>query len=273
MNPSESLSLIDSHCHLNFLDLSPFNDDLNEVMQQAQQAGVSHLLSVCVEIKDLPALHAIAERFSNVSTSVGCHPNDVGTTILTPEALIQHAQHPSCIAFGETGLDYYRTEAAEEQASQQASFRAHIQAALTAKKPLIIHTRQAAEDTLRVMQEEQAHHIGGVMHCFSEDWDIAKRALDLNFYISFSGIVTFKNALILQEVAKKVPLERILIETDAPYLAPVPHRGQQNHPAFVRYVAIQLATLRGEPLEKIAHQTTENFYQCFRFNASHSRPG
>lgn len=267
MSLSESLSFIDSHCHLNFLDLTSFNHDLNEVMQQAQLAGVRHMLSVCVEIKDLPALHAIAERFSNVSTSVGCHPNDVGTTVLTPEQLVEYSQHASCIAFGETGLDYYRSETAEEQVLQQASFRAHIQAALAAQKPLIIHTRQAAEDTLRVMQEEQAQHIGGVMHCFSEDWSIAKRALDLNFYISFSGIVTFKNAVALQDVAKKVPLDRLLIETDAPYLAPVPHRGQQNHPALVKYVAMQLATLRAESLERIAHQTSSNFYQCFRISA------
>lgn len=268
MNPSESLSLIDSHCHLNFLDLTPFNHDLNEVIKQAQQAGVQHMLSVCVEIKDLPALHAIAEQFAHVSTSVGCHPNDVGANVLTPEQLVQYSQHASCIAFGETGLDYYRSENKQEQLMQQASFRAHIQAALAAKKPLIIHTRQAAEDTLRLMQEEQAHHIGGVMHCFSEDWDIAKRALDLNFYISFSGIVTFKNAVALQDVAKKIPLDRILIETDAPYLAPVPHRGQQNHPALVKYVAMQLATLRGESLERIAHQTTKNFYTCFRLSDS-----
>jgi TatD DNase family protein len=183
---------------------------------------------------------------------------------VTAKLLCEMAANPSCIAIGETGLDYYRTKTQEAQDIQRLRFREHIKAALTMSKPLIIHTREAAEDTLKILEEENAKAIGGVMHCFSENLDIALRAIDLNFYISFSGIVTFKNATTLQEVAQKVPLERILIETDSPYLAPVPFRGQQNHPALVKYVAEAIATLRGIEYEAVAKATTDNFYRCFR---------
>jgi TatD DNase family protein len=256
--------LVDSHCHLNFLDLTDFDNDMDHVILQAKANGVEHMLCVCVEPSDLPALHQLAARYSNISTSVGVHPNTELNNELDEEQLTSLAAHPSCIAIGETGLDYYRTETTEARQLQQERFRQHIRASLATSKPLIIHTRQAAEDTLLLMEEENAKDIGGVMHCFSEDWEVARRALDLNFYISFSGIVTFKNATLLQEVAKKVPLDRMLIETDSPYLAPTPFRGKQNHPALVKQVALALSDLRQLDYDIIAKETTSNFYQCFR---------
>lgn len=256
--------LVDSHCHLNFLDLTDFNHDMDQVILQAEANGVEHMLCVCVEPGDIPAIQQLALRYDNISTSVGVHPNTELKDELDAAQLQSLAAHPSCIAIGETGLDYYRTETTEARQSQQERFRQHIRASLATSKPLIIHTRQAAEDTLLLMEEEQAKDIGGVMHCFSEDWDIARRALDLNFYISFSGIVTFKNATVLQEVAKKVPLDRILIETDSPYLAPTPFRGKQNHPALVKQVALALSDLRKIDYDTIARETTSNFYRCFR---------
>lgn len=256
--------LVDSHCHLNFIDLTDFNNDLNEVIKQARENDLSHFLCVCVELDDYPTLCQIAETYSDISISVGLHPNSEIAKEPSAEQLVNLAKHPACIAIGETGLDYYRTETESAQALQKDRFRAHIQASRSSAKPLIIHTRQAAEDTLLLMKEERADDIGGVMHCFSEDWDIAKRALDLNFYISLSGIVSFKNATALHEVAKKIPKDRLLIETDAPYLAPVPYRGKQNHPALVKYVALALSELRQVSYEELAEQTTENFYRCFK---------
>jgi len=257
-------SLVDSHCHLNMLDLSEFNDEMDNVILQARTNGVTHMLCVCVEPTDLPALYEIAANYSNISISVGIHPNTEMESEFDALTLVELSRHPACIAIGETGLDYYRTTTEEARELQRGRFREHIRAAIASSKPLIIHTREAAEDTLLLMAQENASNIGGVMHCFAEDWDIARRALDLNFYISFSGILTFKNALMLKEVAKKVPLDRILIETDAPYLAPVPFRGKQNHPALVKEVAIALRELRGVDFETIATHTTDNFYRCFR---------
>lgn len=256
--------LIDSHCHLNFLDLTDFNQDLNQVLAEAKANDVEHFLCVCVELNDYPQLEKIATQYPNVNISVGVHPNNDMDHSVTAETLCKLAANPACIAFGETGLDYYRTHTEEAQEAQRQCFREHIKAALIAQKPLIIHTRQAAEDTIKLMAEENAKQIGGVMHCFAESLDIAKQAIDLNFYISFSGIITFKNATALQEVAKQVPLERILIETDSPYLAPVPFRGKQNHPALVKYVAEGLAALRGISYDEVAEATTKNFYECFR---------
>lgn len=258
--------LVDSHCHLNFIDLSDFDNSLDNVLQAAELNQVSHFLSVCVELEDYPKLCELAEQYKNISISVGIHPNNETEQEPDAEALVQLASHPACIAIGETGLDYYRTTTEEAQEAQRQRFRTHIQAAITSGKPLIIHTRQAAVDTLKVMTEANADHIGGVMHCFSEDWDIAQQAMDLNFYISLSGILTFKNATMLQEVAKKLPLDRILIETDSPYLAPVPFRGKQNHPALVKYVALALSELKGIDYEDVAQQTTENFYRCFKIS-------
>lgn len=256
--------LIDSHCHLNFLDLTEFNKDLSQVLSKAKENGVQHFLSVCVELKDYPQLEKIAAEYQNVSISVGVHPNTEMDYPLTAQMLCDLAANPACIALGETGLDYYRTLTEEAQEVQRSMFREHIKASHITSKPLIIHTRQAAEDTLQLMGEENAQQIGGVMHCFAENLDIAHRAMDLNFYISFSGIVTFKNAKALQEVAKKIPLERMLIETDSPYLAPVPFRGKQNHPALVKHVAEAIALLRGISYEEVAKATTDNFYKCFK---------
>ncbi|MBA2648560.1 MAG: TatD family hydrolase [Legionella sp.] len=255
--------LIDSHCHLNFISLDEFNQDMAEVLARANAQDVEHFLCVCVELSDYPELERLAQSYPNISISVGVHPNSDMSPPVTSEILCDLAKNPQCIAIGETGLDYYRTTADDEQEIQRHRFRAHIQAAIKSSKPLIIHTRQSAEDTLKIMAEENASTIGGVMHCFSENLDIATRAMELNFYISFSGIVTFKNATVLQEVAKKIPLNRILIETDAPYLAPVPFRGKQNHPALVKYVAEAIAQLRGISYEEVARATTQNFKTCF----------
>lgn len=255
--------IVDSHCHLNFLDLTDFNNDMAEVLSKAHANGVEHFLCVCVDLSDYPQLEQLAKDYKQISISVGVHPNSEMEHPVTAETLIDLAANPDCIAIGETGLDYYRTETDEAQDMQRDRFRQHIKAALSTKKPLIIHTRQAAEDTLKLMKEENAEQIGGVMHCFAEDLDIALRSIDLNFYISFSGIVTFKNAISLQEVARKIPLDRILIETDSPYLAPVPYRGKQNHPALVKHVAETIAQLRGMEYEEIARISTENFYRCF----------
>lgn len=256
--------LVDSHCHLNFLDLTDFNQDMANVLAQAKDNGVQHFLCVCVELSDYPKLEQLAADYPNISISVGVHPNTEMDYPVTAEMLCDLAANPACIALGETGLDYYRTHTEEAQEEQRARFRAHIKAALTTSKPLIIHTRQAAEDTIKLMAEENAQKIGGVMHCFAESLDIAHQAIDLNFYISFSGIVTFKNATALQEVARNVPLDRMLIETDSPYLAPVPFRGKQNHPALVKHVAEALAELRGLSYAEIAEITTRNFHNCFR---------
>lgn len=255
--------LIDSHCHLNRLDLTEFDNHLDKVIDEARANGVTHMLCVSVERADWPILRQIAANYSEVSFSVGVHPDTAFPEALTVSTLVTASEDKHCVALGETGLDFYRAESDDLKFDQIDRFRAHIQASRLTKKPLIIHTRQAAEETLQTMQEEDARDAGGVMHCFTETWDIAKRAMDLNFYISFSGIVSFKNATALQEVAKKMPLDRILIETDAPYLAPVPYRGKQNHPAYVKHVATALSQLRGEPFEKIATVTAENFYSCF----------
>lgn len=255
--------LIDSHCHLNRLDLSEFDNQLDNVLNQAKANGVAHMLCVSVELDDWPILRDLAERYPQVSVSVGVHPDTECLDTFDVTQLMEYAQDPHCVALGETGLDFYRAETDAIRDNQCFRFRTHIQTALQTQKPLIIHTRQAAEETLNIMQAENARDIGGVMHCFTESWDIAKRAMDLNFYISLSGIVSFKNATALHEVAKKMPLDRLLIETDSPYLAPVPFRGKQNHPALVKHVAEALSQLRNEPFEKIAAATTDNFYRCF----------
>lgn len=258
--------LVDSHCHLNFLDLTDFNHDITNVLAQAKANDVGHFLCVCVDLADYPQLEKLAMEHSNINISVGVHPNSDLEFPIASQLLCDLAVNPYCIAIGETGLDYYRTHSEEAREAQRDRFREHIKAALHTSKPLIIHTREAAEDTLALMREEGADQIGGVMHCFAESLDVARKAIDLNFYISFSGIVTFKNATALQEVAQQIPLNRILIETDSPYLAPVPFRGKQNHPALVKYVAEALAELRGISVDEIAKSTTQNFYNCFNLN-------
>jgi len=255
------IQLIDSHCHLHLMDLTEFHGSVAEVIQNARAHELSHMLCVGTTLEDTAKIIDFAEHFNDVSASVGLHPNEPVDEEPSIETLVKLANHPKVVAIGETGLDYYRTPA--EQPWQQQRFRTHIQAAIEIKKPLIIHTRAARSDTLKILQEEKADIIGGVFHCFTEDWATAEAAMELNFYVSFSGIVTFKNAKELQEVAKRIPIERMLIETDAPYLAPMPHRGKMNQPAYVRYVAEFLSELKEIPLEVLAKQTTENFYNLF----------
>jgi len=254
--------LVDSHCHLDRLDLSQYDNNLDLAIKAAQGLGVGHFLCVCIDIDNFPAVLKIAERYQNVFASVGVHPTEIIPMEPSHEELAKLAQHPKVIALGETGLDYYRDDSNKE--IQQERLRNHIRAAKEVKKPLIIHTRQAREDTIAILKEEQADTVGGVMHCFTEDLTMAEKAMELNFYISFSGIVTFKNATELQNIAKQIPLDRILIETDAPYLAPVPYRGKPNQPAYVRYVAEYIANLREISFEELAAQTSKNFFSLFK---------
>ena len=251
--------LVDSHCHLNF---EPLNAGLEDVLQHARDNGVGHMLCVSVTLETFPEVRALAHNHSNLFASVGVHPNEREGREPSVEDLTSLANDARVVAIGETGLDYYRSQG--DMAWQQERFRRHIRAAKTSGKPLIIHTREAATDTLRIMREESAGEVSGVMHCFTESLEVARQALEQNFYISFSGIVTFRNAEALREVAKQVPAERLLIETDAPYLAPVPFRGKTNEPAFVRHVAECLADVRDTSLEAIAAQTTKNFFSLFQ---------
>lgn len=224
------------------------------------------MLCVSVTLESFPEIRAIAGAHANIYASVGVHPNERDGRDPTRDELVALANDDRVVAIGETGLDYFRSkdDVGGDMSWQQQRFRAHIQAARTARKPLIIHTREAADDTLRLMREERAGEAGGVMHCFTESWEVARAALDLGFYISLSGIVTFRNAEALREVAKQVPADRLLIETDSPYLAPVPFRGKSNEPAFVRHVAECVAGLRGVSLEELADRTTRNFFDLFR---------
>lgn len=252
---------IDSHCHLDFPDLAT---NLDELLRKMQENQVTHALCVSVNLPHFPRVRALAEAHENLFASVGVHPDYEDQ--VEPEAaeLADLANHPKVIAIGETGLDYFRLTGDLEW--QRNRFRQHIRAARKADKPLIIHTRSAAADTLRIMQEERADEVGGVMHCFTESWEVAQQAIAMNFYISFSGIVTFKNAVALKEVAKKIQLDKMLIETDSPYLAPVPFRGKLNQPAFVRHVAEEIAQLRDMKVEEIAVATSNNFFNLFKVN-------
>jgi len=249
---------IDSHCHINFPDLS---DKLPEVFDLMVQNQVSHALCISVELENFPEVLALAEAHPNVYASVGVHPDHENCTEPTVAELVALADHPKVVAIGETGLDYFRLTGDLEW--QRERFRTHIRAARATNKPLVIHTRSAAEDTLRIMREEQAGEAGGVMHCFTESLSVAEAAIEQGFYISFSGIVTFKNATTLREVAAAIPLERMLIETDSPYLAPVPYRGKTNQPGFVRYVAEEVARVRGITVEAVGEATTQNFFRLF----------
>ena len=258
-------TLVDSHCHLDRLDLSPWDGELDGALAQAMEQGVGYFLCVSIDLEHYPELLAMAQKDPRIAVSVGVHPNERKGREPDAEELIALAAQPQVVAIGETGLDYFRCKEGEEGGLewQRERFRQHIAAAKGSGKPLIIHMRDATEDTLRLLREEGADEVGGVMHCFVEDWAVAKRALDLNFDISFSGIVTFNSAKALKEVARKMPAERMLVETDAPYLAPVPHRGKPNYPAYVRHVAESIAQLRNTQWEAIAEQTTENFFRRF----------
>jgi TatD DNase family protein len=249
--------LVDSHCHLDFPE---FEGKLDEIREEMQTNGVTHALCISVELAGFPKVLALAERHDNFFASIGVHPDHEGEPV-DAARLVELARHPRVVAIGETGLDYHRLSGDLEW--QRERFRAHIRAARKSGKPLVIHTRDAAEDTLRIMREEGAGEIGGVMHCFTETQEVADAALALGFHISFSGIVTFKNAVQLKEVARAIPLERMLVETDAPYLAPVPHRGKTNRPGLVRHVAEEVARLRGVTLEAVADATSRNFFRLF----------
>ena len=227
---------IDSHCHLDFPDLV---GRLDEILNRMQQNSVDRALCVSVNLQDFPQVLALAEKYPHLYASVGIHPDYPDVPETTVEELVRLSLHPKIVAIGETGLDYYRLTGDLDW--QRERFRIHIRAAVKTQKPLIIHTRSSSEDTIRLMQEEGASQAGGVMHCFTESWEIAEAAMAMGFYISFSGIVTFKSAKALKEVAQKMPLDRMLIETDSPYLAPVPFRGKINEPGYVRYVAEEIA--------------------------------
>jgi TatD DNase family protein len=253
--------LVDSHCHLHLLDLSQAYNQADQVIQRAHEANVHYLLNVSVNKKDFPALIQLAEKYKEVAISAGLHPNARDEEIDEAE-LMRLAQHNKVIAIGETGLDYFRSEGNLDW--QRMRFRSHIRAAKALRKPLIVHTRDAISDTFSIMKEENANEVGGVMHCFTENKEAAQQALDLGFFISFSGIVTFKNALHIQETAKYVPMDRLLLETDSPYLAPAPHRGKPNEPAYTYHTAAYLAALRDTSLENLAEATTHNFFTLFK---------
>ena len=249
---------VDSHCHLAFPELA---GDIDGVLARMAAAGVGRALSVCTRLDEFERIHALALRDERIFASVGVHPDTTGAEEPSVARLVELASLPRVIAIGETGLDYYRLP--EPLEWQRDRFRTHIRAAREAGRPLIIHTRSASADTLRIMREERAEEAGGVMHCFTETLEVARAAIDMGFYVSFSGIVTFKNARDLQAVAKALPLDRLLIETDAPYLAPVPFRGRTNEPAFVPHVAQKLADLHGTSRDRVESMTSENFMRCF----------
>lgn len=251
--------LVDSHCHLNFPELAENIVDIRQAMHDAQ---VGHAMCISVTLDKVHEVIGLAETYDNFYASVGVHPDYENIEEPSVETLTQLANHPKVVAIGETGLDYFRLKG--DLTWQRDRFRTHIQASIETQKPLVIHTRQAREDTIRIMREEGAEQAGGVLHCFTESQEMAEQAMDMGFYISFSGILTFKNAKELQAVAKVIPLERILVETDSPYLAPVPYRGKTNQPAYVQHVAQYLADLKEISLEEVIQATTNNFFQLFK---------
>jgi TatD DNase family protein len=250
--------LVDSHCHLDFPE---FAGQLDSVLELMRQNDVGRALCAGVTLPDFPRVRALAERYPHIYAAVGVHPDHEQDGEVSVERLLELADHPKVVAIGETGLDYYRLTGDLEW--QRERFRIHIRAARNCNKPLIIHTRSAAADTLRVMREEGAEQVRGVMHCFTESWEVAQAAMEMGFFISFSGIVTFKNARAVQEVAEKVPLTHMLIETDAPYLAPVPHRGKLNQPGYVRHVAEAIAAIKNVTSVEVSERTTDNFNRLF----------
>lgn len=252
---------IDSHCHLDRIDLKDFNNNFSELLDTIQQAQIERMLCVSISLDEYPSMKALVQDHDNIDISVGVHPCDTQDDIVKLQQLIELGSDPKVVAIGETGLDYYYSKDTREQ--QLSSFQVHMQAANELKKPVIIHTRDAQKDTLNILKEGNVETCGGVLHCFTESWDMARQALDMGMYISFSGIVTFKNAEALREVARQVPDDRFLIETDSPYLAPVPHRGKQNHPGWVGHVAECLAEVRGNSVENIAELSKVNYLRLF----------
>lgn len=253
--------LVDSHCHLDMLAAVRERGDLDGVLATARDAGVTHFLCVGVNFEDLPDMLALTAGRANVFASAGVHPSAQPPAEPSQQDIEQAAQSSQVVAIGETGLDYFYDTVARDV--QRERFRRHVRAAVKLNKPLIVHTRDAREDTLQVLREEGAARCGGVLHCFTESWDVAAAAMELGFFISLSGIVTFRNADALRDVARRVPLERLLIETDSPYLAPVPMRGKENQPAYVRHVAEFIAKERGVSFDALAQATTENFFRLF----------
>lgn len=250
--------LVDSHCHL---DLPNLAENLPQLLELMHQNGVGTAACIGVTLEDLPRILRLAEAHPGILATVGVHPENTGVREPSVDELVNLAQHPRIIGIGETGLDYYWHKDAPEW--QRERFRVHIRAARETGKPLVIHNRDATADVLRILEEEGAGQVGGVFHCFTETWEIAEQALALGFYISLSGIVTFKNALAVKDVARRVPLDRLLVETDAPYLAPAPFRGKINQPGYVKYVAEEIARLRDCPFDAIAEATTANFFRLF----------
>ncbi|MET0065492.1 MAG: TatD family hydrolase [Candidatus Thiodiazotropha sp.] len=253
--------LVDSHCHLDRVDLSQYQDDFRIFVDATRDSGVEHMLCVSIDLESWPEMLALVADYPHISVSVGVHPNDRDRRDPEAEELVVLARNPKVVAIGETGLDYFHGSGDLDW--QRHRFRQHIRAAKLAGLPLIIHTRQAREDTIQIMQEEGAADPGGVMHCFTEDWSMAQAALSLGFYISFSGIITFKNAQELRDVVRQVPMNRLLIETDSPYLAPVPFRGKPNQPKYVRQVAECVAEIKGMSLTEVVTQSRDNFLRCF----------
>jgi len=253
------IMLFDTHCHLDF---SQFDEDRDAVFARMRQAEVQRIVAVAVEMEQYDRLKKLAQTFENVWFSVGVHPNHEVEAEPNVAQLLQQAEHPRCVAIGETGMDFFRHRVTVE--TQEARFRTHLEAARICGKPVIVHMREADATTIRILREEDVHR--GIMHCFSSTKDVAAQALDLGMYISFSGNVTFKRNDDLRKVAAYVPADRLLVETDAPYLAPMPHRGKRNEPAFVRHVASCIADVRGTPLHELARQTTANACRVFGIN-------
>jgi TatD DNase family protein len=253
--------LVDSHCHLDRVALDHYDGRFDQFVHKTLESGIRHMLCVSIDLESWPAMVELTAPYPAISISVGVHPNDKERREPSTEELVELSQTSKVVAIGETGLDYFHGEGDLDW--QRDRFRRHIRAAVAAQKPLIIHTRQAKADTIDIMREEGADKAGGVMHCFTEDWPMARQALELGFYVSFSGIITFKNAADLREVVKQVPLDRLLIETDSPYLAPVPFRGKPNQPIYVEKVAECVAELKGLAPQAVAEQTAENFFRCF----------
>lgn len=253
---------VDSHCHLNFPELA---SQLDRILAEMAQAKVDRAICICTTLEEFPALRALVDPYPHLWATVGVHPDNEGVSEPRVEDLVQAAQDPKIVAIGETGLDYYRLggRTIAEMEWQRERFRTHIRAAKLSGKPLVIHTRSAADDTLRVLREEGGNAAGGVFHCFTESADIAEAAIEMGFYVSFSGILTFKNAKALRDVAARLPLDRLLIETDSPYLAPMPHRGRLNTPAYVPLVAQQLAEIKACSIEHLAEVTSRNCQMLF----------
>lgn len=253
--------LVDTHCHLDRLDLDHHNGSLDNALAAARANDVQYFLCVAITLEQLPEVLAIAEQDSTIKATAGVHPTETEGEEPTVERLVELAEHDEVIAVGETGLDYYRCEGDVEW--QRQRFRCHIRAARECNMPVIVHSRYAPEDTIRILQEEKAYETGGILHCFTGTLEMAQQGLELGFYVSFSGIVTFKNARNVQHAAANLPLGALLVETDSPYLAPVPYRGKTNEPAYVRYTADKLAELHGVDYETIAQQTTQNYFDLF----------